>query len=180
MQQYGLLNSDEGVFPEYIRNFLMTAFTLVTQLCMMNLSILVIVNGKFDQITLDELQKKGVEIFQRNDVGYNFLGYKYGLEILGADLEKCDELVICDSSTYGPLYSLSNVFNKMAKSDCDFWGITAQANTKLVPSHIQSYFVVFRKKCFLSNPFKKFWAQKWRQMYAMRQATFFIWPLFQK
>ena len=41
----GLLNSDEGVFPEYIRNFLMTAFTLVTQLCMMNLSILVIVNG---------------------------------------------------------------------------------------------------------------------------------------
>lgn len=45
MQQYGLLNSDEGVFPEYIRNFLMTAFTLVTQLCMMNLSILVIVNG---------------------------------------------------------------------------------------------------------------------------------------
>ena len=45
MLAYGLLNSDEGVFPEYIRNFLMTAFTLVTQLCMMNLSILVIVNG---------------------------------------------------------------------------------------------------------------------------------------
>lgn len=45
MLLYGLLNSDEGVFPEYIRNFLMTAFTLVTQLCMMNLSILVIVIG---------------------------------------------------------------------------------------------------------------------------------------
>lgn len=45
MHQYGLLNSDEGVFPEYIRGFLMTAFTLVTQLCMMNLSILVTING---------------------------------------------------------------------------------------------------------------------------------------
>ena len=45
MQQYGLFNSDEGVFPEYIRGFLMTAFTLVTQLCMMNLSILVTING---------------------------------------------------------------------------------------------------------------------------------------
>lgn len=45
MQRYGLLNSDEGVFPEYIRSFLMTAFTLVTQLCMMNLSILVTING---------------------------------------------------------------------------------------------------------------------------------------
>ena len=41
----GLLNSDEGVFPEYIRAFLMTAFTLVTQLAMMNLSILVTING---------------------------------------------------------------------------------------------------------------------------------------
>ena len=45
MHQYGLLNSDEGVFPEYIRGFLLTAFTLVTQLCMMNLSILVTING---------------------------------------------------------------------------------------------------------------------------------------
>jgi len=44
----GFLNSDEGVFPEYIRNFLMTAFTLVTQLCMMNLSILVIINRSFN------------------------------------------------------------------------------------------------------------------------------------
>ena len=45
MQQYGLLNSDEGVFPEYIRGFLMTAFTLIVQLTLVNLSILVVVNG---------------------------------------------------------------------------------------------------------------------------------------
>ena len=45
MHRYGLLNSDEGVFPEYIRGFLLTAFTLVTQLSMMNLSILVTING---------------------------------------------------------------------------------------------------------------------------------------
>ena len=36
----GLLNSDEGVFPDYIRSFLMTAFTLIVQLALMNLSIL--------------------------------------------------------------------------------------------------------------------------------------------
>lgn len=41
----GLLNSDEGVFPDYIRNFLMTAFTLVVQLSLLNLSILTLVNG---------------------------------------------------------------------------------------------------------------------------------------
>ena len=41
----GLLNSDNGVFPEYIRNFLMTAFTLVVQLSLLNLSILTLING---------------------------------------------------------------------------------------------------------------------------------------
>lgn len=40
-----MLNSDGGVFPEYIRGFLMTAFTLVVQLALMNLSILVTING---------------------------------------------------------------------------------------------------------------------------------------
>lgn len=41
----GLLNSDNGVFPEYIRDFLLTAFTLVVQLALLNLSILSLVNG---------------------------------------------------------------------------------------------------------------------------------------
>lgn len=45
MQVFGLLNSDGGVFPEYIRGFLMTSFTLVIQLTFMNLSILVTING---------------------------------------------------------------------------------------------------------------------------------------
>lgn len=40
----GLLNSDEGVFPEYIRNFLMTAFTISIQLALLNLSILALTN----------------------------------------------------------------------------------------------------------------------------------------
>ena len=41
----GLLNSDNGVFAEYIRDFLLTAFTLVVQLGLLNLSILALVNG---------------------------------------------------------------------------------------------------------------------------------------
>lgn len=40
-----MLNSDGGVFPEYIRGFLMTAFTLIVQLALMNISILVTTGG---------------------------------------------------------------------------------------------------------------------------------------
>ena len=41
----GLLNSDNGVFTEYVRDFLLTAFTLVVQLGLLTLSILALVNG---------------------------------------------------------------------------------------------------------------------------------------
>lgn len=42
----GLLNSDEGVFPDYIRGFLMTAFTVVIQLTLLNISIATIMINK--------------------------------------------------------------------------------------------------------------------------------------
>ena len=42
----GLLNSDNGVFPEYIRSFLMTAFTVVIQLSLLNLSIVTLMMNK--------------------------------------------------------------------------------------------------------------------------------------
>ena len=42
----GLLNSDGGVFPDYIRSFLMTAFTLVIQLALLNLSIITLLTNK--------------------------------------------------------------------------------------------------------------------------------------
>ena len=42
----GLLNSDNGVFPEYIRSFLMTAFTVIVQLSLLNLSIATLLMNK--------------------------------------------------------------------------------------------------------------------------------------
>ena len=42
----GLLNSDGGVFPDYIRSFLMTAFTIVIQLALLNVSILTLLTNK--------------------------------------------------------------------------------------------------------------------------------------
>ena len=42
----GLLNSDNGVFPEYVRSFLMTAFTVVIQLSLVNLSIVTLMMNK--------------------------------------------------------------------------------------------------------------------------------------
>lgn len=42
----GLLNSDGGVFSDYLRSFLMTAFTVVIQLALLNISIATLLTNK--------------------------------------------------------------------------------------------------------------------------------------
>lgn len=41
----GLLNTDKGVFPMYMKKFLLNSFTLVVQLTLLHLSILIFANG---------------------------------------------------------------------------------------------------------------------------------------
>ena len=40
------MNSDGGVFPDYVRSFLMTAFTVVIQLALLNISIVTLLTNK--------------------------------------------------------------------------------------------------------------------------------------
>ena len=72
------------------------------------------------------------------------------------------ELVLCNSSFYGPFYSLNSVFDAMDEN-VDFWGITAWRGEPW-PDHIQSYFYVFRKKLFHSEVFRRYWDElNWPQ-----------------
>ena len=119
--------------------------------------VLFIVNGNLDNLGINSLKSDGIEVYERKNSGYDFHAYKYGIELLGDDLTSFDELVIANSSTYGPLFPFSQVFEKMETRVCDFWGLTGHSKTELIDQHIQSYFVVFRKKCICSDSFKKFW-----------------------
>ena len=119
--------------------------------------VLFIVNGKLDRLGVTTLKGDGIEVYERENCGYDFHAYRYGIQLLRSDLSSFDELIIANSSTYGPLFAFSEVFEKMDLRDCDFWGLTGHAKTELIEQHIQSYFVVFRKKCLCSDSFKKFW-----------------------
>lgn len=86
---------------------------------------------------------------------YDFGSYKRGLACAEKHglLEKVDELIFCNDSCYAPVYPFAPVFAKMKHETCDFWGITE--NTEFY-RHIQSYFMVFRRKVFTSKAFKDF------------------------
>ncbi len=86
---------------------------------------------------------------------YDFGSYKRGIEFLKNELENYDKLIIANDSCY-LVNPLLPVFEKMAKKDCDFWGMTI--NHEGYASHIQSYFMVFGKEVFLSDIFKQFFS----------------------
>lgn len=86
---------------------------------------------------------------------YDFGSYKRGYEyaLKSGLLESSDELVFCNDSCYGPIYSFEECFMKMETNPCDFWGMTSNEKYK---RHIQSYFYVFKSNVFKSSAFRKF------------------------
>ena len=70
------------------------------------------------------------------------------------DLSRFDEVVVCNDSVYGPFYDLTEIFLRMEKVQCDFWGVTESDE---IARHLQSYFLVFRKSVLADNAFGGFW-----------------------
>lgn len=78
-----------------------------------------------------------------------------------------DEIVLCNDSVFGPLYTLKKVFEKMSERGAQFWGISVHgrmpctdnksAGKKIWSRFLQRYFTVFKKSLFNSGAWKEFW-----------------------
>ena len=96
---------------------------------------------------------------------YDFGSYKRGVLFARKENLQFEELLLCNDSFYGPFYPLENVFKKMDKKHCDFWGLTQNSYgikkvgneyvEAFVP-HIQSCFMLLKQKVFNSSPFLEF------------------------
>lgn len=123
-------------------------------------NILVVINSSINDDSLQKLKDLDVEILQRENIGFDFAAYKVGIEHIGYDkLKNYDELILTNNSYYGPIYPFSEMFNEMAKRECDFWGINRHPEVKnekyhqLLPIKNQQEimiddFLVFRQQCF--------------------------------
>ncbi|HRG63810.1 MAG TPA: rhamnan synthesis F family protein [Burkholderiales bacterium] len=93
------------------------------------------------------------KIITRENIGYDFHSYKAGIDSIDG-LTAYDQLILCNDSCYGPLFSLKDIFVKMNRQEINFWGITS---SNLLQFHLQSYFLVFNKPVLQSNCFINFW-----------------------
>lgn len=106
-------------------------------------------------------------VLLRNNIGFDSWAYKHALEHYGYEkLKEYDELILNNFTCYGPIYPLREIFSEMESRDCDFWGINRHPKlplyvssdpNSLVCEHIQSYFIVFRKKILESPDFRQYW-----------------------
>lgn len=152
----------EGILEEYVSYYLKGLKAVCSD-------VVLIANGGLAEEAKRQLEAMSVRYIIRENKGIDFAAWKAGLSWVGWDkVRQCDELVLCNCSCYGPVYPLSEAFDRMKDSACDFWGLNRQPDLpgKLVgpagarfpmTEHIQSYFYVFRRRVLLSDVFRAWW-----------------------
>lgn len=93
-----------------------------------------------------------MHLIVKENEGYDFGAWKTGIDFLGDELANYDELLLCNDSVYGPIHDLQTIHEKMA--DYDIWSMSKNFEIK---EHLQSYYMVYKKKAFTSKRFIDFW-----------------------
>ena len=152
----------DGIVDDYVPYYLSKLKPFCKELC-------VVVNKPLSKSGEQKLYAVTDKLIIRDNIGFDSCAYKEAIESYGYDtLKLYDELILCNFTCYGPVFPFSEMFSKMEKSDCDFWGISRyprienkricdQQETDYVPEHIMSFFMGIRKKMLSSRTFKKYW-----------------------
>jgi lipopolysaccharide biosynthesis protein len=101
---------------------------------------------------LEKLSRCCIRIMNRENKGYDFYGWKTGLEKY-AEYKFHSGLLLANDSVLGPLFSISDVVERVNSCDADMVGMT---ESFLFHPHLQSYFIYCKKNVFLSDEFAQF------------------------
>ncbi len=130
--------------------------------------LVIVCNGKLTPEGMDKFKEFTSDIIVRENEGLDVWAYKTGLEFIGwKECETYDEIILCNSTSMGPVYPFTNMFEEMKSKDLDFWGITKTHKVEgydfeynpygYLPEHVQSYFIVYRKSLIQSADLHRYW-----------------------
>ena len=85
--------------------------------------IIITISDKNSEIDVKKLSSINVKHIKNCKNNNTFYAWKTGIEYINKNFIHYDELILCDSSCYGPLYPLHDIFYKMSQKECDFWKI---------------------------------------------------------
>ena len=124
--------------------------------------IVFISNSAVNQEEVEQLKKKHmIDVFlQRENKGFDFAAWRDGLSLVGYEsLVEYDSVTMMNDTCFGPLWDLESYYKRFESDEnVDFWGMTNHRAGDVLPEHIQSYFVVYKKKLATSSTFKNYWS----------------------
>ncbi len=108
--------------------------------------------ARLPESDLETLAKTCNSVVLKENSGLDFGMWR---KVLGTlDLGVWDEIILLNSSVYGPVTSLATILSEAEENPWDFWGLTDSFE---MDYHIQSYFMAFRSDLLRSEVFKRFW-----------------------
>ncbi len=124
----------------------------------LGIEIIFISNSNLSSDELHKVTEITRERFLHHNRGYDFTAWKDVILEKGLNFfENYDDLIITNSTCYGPIFPFEEMFNEMDNRNTDFWGIGKRTPYMGFNNHIGSYFVSFSKKVFTSQIFWSFW-----------------------
>ena len=130
--------------------------------------ILFVSNCELSKEELNKLAKFNIEINIRDNKGLDAGAFKYIYDKYSEEINTYDELIIMNDTFFGPFKPFKEIIEEMSIKDIDFWGLTANFDSPdgtkkaidgYIHSHIQTFFVAYRKNILLSDFFKKYWSK---------------------
>ena len=124
--------------------------------------IIFVHNGELVRNTDDIFLSDFEEVIIRKDEGRDWAGWRHALLKHRLRFQNnIDGVVLMNSSVYGPLFPIEDLFKSMSKKSCDFWTLTewGSYNPDLldVPVHFQPYILTIRKAALINEKFWEFW-----------------------
>jgi rhamnosyltransferase len=154
----------EGIVDEFVSFFLQNLKSYVNRL-------IVVCNGGVNESGCQQLSEVSDELYFRDNTGLIALAYKHGIETVGwASLAEYDDLILANTTCFGPVFSLGDFFAALDASDKGLYGIFRANRVDNVRSRnntpnpygynpegpISNFYVV--RSNFLHSPsFKRFW-----------------------
>ena len=119
--------------------------------------LVIVVNGNIEDNSKKILEAYSKDVVVRENAGYDAGAYKFAIfkYLKIEEIRQYEELILCNDTFIGPFVPLKDIFDTMAKRECDWWGING-VDWKFLPN-IQSYFWVFNKSIIQEDKFFKYW-----------------------
>ena len=163
MQRLGIFCTydADGIIDDYICYLLQEINKILSHLT-------IVCNGKLTSEGKNKLSKFTDDLIVRDNSGFDMEAWKQGILKNKSGLKDYDEIILFNDSFFGPLYPFEKIFSKMDETypQVDFWGITIHGKSNehdnlcpygYIPEHLQSYFLVVRKKMLQSAEFFSYW-----------------------